>query len=144
MSEQKFAIVRQYIKDISFEMFMGANIFSAPWRPHINVDLARSHIKLENADEYEVELRATVDVRLEETPAFLIEIKQAGIFHICDVDEQTLENTLNIVCPTMLFPYLRAAVDSIATQAGLLPIGLQPVNFEVLYDSVTGTDNDRG
>jgi hypothetical protein len=41
-------------------------------------------------------------------------------------------------------PYLRAAVDSIATQAGLLPIGLQPVNFEVLYDSVTGTDNDRG
>ena len=37
------------------------------------------------------------------------------------------------MAPSLLFPYLRETIDSLAVKGGFPPISLQPINFEALY-----------
>jgi len=40
---------------------------------------------------------------------------------------------LAAVCPNILFPYAREAVDSLIVKGSFPPINLAPVNFDALY-----------
>jgi preprotein translocase subunit SecB len=44
-----------------------------------------------------------------------------------------MRRAISIMCPNLLFPYVREAVDNLAIKGGFPAIGLQPVNFEALY-----------
>jgi preprotein translocase subunit SecB len=129
---QQFLVQRLYVKDMSFETPLGAEVFTKQWQPKINVDLNTKNSKL-NDDTFEVILTVTLTAKIEEDTAFLIEVQQAGIFLVKGLEDETLRRALGIMAPNLLFPYLREAVDNVVVKGGFPAIGLQPVNFEALY-----------
>jgi preprotein translocase subunit SecB len=40
---------------------------------------------------------------------------------------------LGVVCPNILYPYLREVVSDLAVRAGFAPVLLNPINFDALY-----------
>jgi preprotein translocase subunit SecB len=65
---------------------------------------------------------------------YLVEATQAGIFEAANIPEEQLEPLLGIVCPTMLYPYLRAAVADAINRTSLPALHLTEVNFQSLYE----------
>jgi preprotein translocase subunit SecB len=78
---------------------------------------------------------ATVTTKLQDRVLFLVEAKQAGIFEIRHVPEDQLNGILSIVCPQMIYPYLRAIVSDVCTRAGFPPILLTEVNFQAMFEA---------
>lgn len=130
--DQQFSLQRIYIKDLSFEAPLGAKAFTKQWQPQVNVDLNTNAERIEG-DNFEVVLTITITAKLGEETAFLIEVHQAGVFHIKGLEGEQLRRVLMIVCPNILFPYARESIDSLATRGSFPPLVLQPVNFEAVY-----------
>ena len=65
--------------------------------------------------------------------AFLVEIHQAGLFLISGIPDAKLPQLLNTVCPNILLPYIREAIDSVVVKGTFPAIMLSPINFEALY-----------
>ena len=84
-------------------------------------------------DIYEVMISNTVTAKIGEKVMFLIEAKQAGIFRLSNLPKEDMESVLAVMCPNIVFPYLRELVSSIAVRAGFAPVMLNPVNFDMLY-----------
>ena len=134
MSEQQlvFAIEKIYVKDLSLEIPNAPRIFLDREVPEINLQLNAQDTCIEG-DIYEVLLTITVTARVKEKTMFLVEAHQAGIFRIRNVPGNDINPVLGIVCPNILFPYLRETVSDIVTRAGFPPVILNPVNFEAIY-----------
>jgi preprotein translocase subunit SecB len=129
---QQFALQRIYIKDLSFEVPLGAAAYDRPWKPTVQVELNTSASPVD-AERHEVVLTITLKAQLEEEVAFLIELQQAGVFIVRGVEGEQLRQVLMIGCPTILFPYARETIDAMALKGSFPPVMLQPVNFEALY-----------
>ena len=130
--QQQFGVQRIFVKDASFESPMGLAVFGRPWQPKVNVDMNTKSEKVSD-DSFEVVLTVTVTANLEEEAALLIEAQQAGVFLIKGLEQENLRQALGIMAPSLLFPYLRETIDSLAVKGGFPPISLQPINFEALY-----------
>ncbi len=135
MSEenQQFAIQKLYLKDVSFESPNSPQAFTdGDWQPQVNVQL-NSGNKVISQDTYEVVLEITVTAKQNEKTAFLVELKQAGIFTISGFPEENLGGMLGAYCPETLFPYAREAISELISKGGFPQLLLQPVNFNALY-----------
>ncbi len=132
-NEQQFALRRIYVKDLSFEAPGGTELFSstANWQPKMNLDLNTSSNKLDE-QHYEVVLRLTLTASIEEKTAYIAEIQQAGVF-FCQNFGDALHQVLGSVCPGILFPYAREAIDSVVTRGSFPPVMLSPINFDAFY-----------
>ncbi|MBE0510470.1 MAG: protein-export chaperone SecB [Chromatiales bacterium] len=128
----QFAIQRIYTKDLSFEAPNTPAIFMENWEPQINVDLNSSADRLDEGL-YDVNLQITVTAKLGDKTAYLVEIKQAGIFAISGFPEQDLGGMLHSYCPNLLFPFAREAISSIISKASFPQMMLAPINFDALY-----------
>ncbi|MFC6633501.1 protein-export chaperone SecB [Microbulbifer taiwanensis] len=128
----QFAMQRIYLKDLSFETPMGAEVFKKQWKPQVNQELNTSTAKIDE-DLYEVALTLTITVKLEEETAFLVEVKQAGLFAIKGLEGQQLAQALNTACPQILFPYAREVVDNVVTKGSFPALMLPPINFDALF-----------
>lgn len=98
----------------------------------MNVDLNTRSGKVDE-DNYEVVLTLTITAKLNEETAFLIELQQAGIFLVHGVEGEELRRVLATLCPNMLFPYAREAIDGVITKGTFPALMLAPVNFDALY-----------
>jgi preprotein translocase subunit SecB len=128
----QFLIKKIYIKDVSFETPNSPKIFQLEWAPELDVHL-HSHSSDVAAGEYEVVLMVTAAASVEGRTAFLAEAQVAGIFGVTGLTEDELGPTLGSYCPSILFPYARELIASLAVRGGFPPIMLAPVNFEALY-----------
>lgn len=131
-AQPQFAIQRVYLKDASFEMPLGAEVFQKQWKPGINQDLNTKINKL-NDETYEVVLALTISAKLEEDVAFLVEVQQGGIFTVKGMEGQQLAGVLNTTCPNILFPYARETIDNLVTKGTFPALHLPPINFEALF-----------
>lgn len=127
-----FNIEKIYVKDLSLEIPHAPAIFLDRDAPQIDVQLNTQAAAIDT-DVYEVILTNTVTSRIGEKVMFLIEVKQAGIFRLSNLPKENMEPVLAVMCPNILFPYLREAVSSLAVRAGFAPVLLNPVNFDMLY-----------
>jgi preprotein translocase subunit SecB len=127
-----FQLQRIYLKDASLEMPHAPQIFLEQGAPQIDVQLDVSHEAIGDGV-MEVVVRVTATARLAEKVLFLVESKQAGIFELRGIPPQQLSAVLGIVCPGIVYPYLRANVADLLTRTGLPPIHLAEINFEALY-----------
>ncbi len=135
MSEenQQFAIQKIYLKDVSFESPNSPQAFSDEgWKPQINVQINSSNQSIAQ-DTYEVVLEITVTAKQNEKTAFLVELKQAGIFTIAGFPEENLGGMVGAFCPETLFPFAREAISELISKGGFPQLLLQPVNFNALY-----------
>ena len=128
----QFSIQRIYVKDVSFESPNSPQVFTKQWSPEVNLEMNTRTTQL-SPEHYDVVLTLTVTVKNEDETAFLVEVQQAGIFHVAGMNEQEMGHTLGAFCPNLLFPYAREAVDSMVTKASFPPLMLAPVNFDALY-----------
>ncbi|WP_308365158.1 MULTISPECIES: protein-export chaperone SecB [unclassified Microbulbifer] len=131
-SKVQFAMQRIYLKDLSFETPMGAEIFKKQWKPQVNQELNTKTDKIDE-DLYEVSLTLTITIKLEDETAFLVEVKQAGLFAIKGLEGQQLAQALNTACPQILFPYAREVVDNVVTKGSFPALMLPPINFDALF-----------
>ena len=133
-SEQLFKIQRVYVKDISYESPQAPKVFTqnTQWQPNVALHLNTESKALEN-DIYEVELTVTATVKLGEEVAYLIEIKQAGLFFIKGFDAGRLGPMLGSFCPNILFPFAREEIATLVQKGGFPQLLLDPVNFDALY-----------
>jgi len=127
-----FQLQRIYLKDASLEMPHAPQIFLEQGSPQIEVQLDVSHDGVVEGV-IEVVVRVTVTARMSDKVLFLVEAKQAGIFELRGIPEPQLAPVLGIVCPGIIYPYLRANVADLLTRTGLPPIHLAEINFEALY-----------
>ncbi len=135
MSEesQQFTIQKIYLKDASFESPRSPQVFTdGEMQPQINVQLNTSN-QLVAEGVYEVVLSVTLTAKIEESTAFLVEVKQAGIFNIVGFAEEALGGMLGAYCPETLFPYAREAISELISKGGFPQLLLTPVNFNALY-----------
>ena len=131
--QQQFAMQRIYTKDISFESPATPDVFRKQWQPAVNVDLNTKSNKVDDSGNYEVILTVTITAKMDEETAFLVEVKQAGIFMIAGFEGEELRRILGTAAPNILFPYARENIDSVCVKGGFPPIMLAPVNFDALY-----------
>ena len=129
-----FQIQRMYLKDLSLEQPNAPKILLEQQQPQVDINLALS---AENVTDgiFEVCVTATVNTKVGDKTLFLVEAKQAGIFEIRNVPQEQFEGILGIVCPQMVYPYLRAIVSDVCTRAGFPPVLLTEVNFQAMFEA---------
>jgi len=130
-----FNLEKLYVKDISLEIPHAPAIYLERESPQIELQLSSQAVPVGDGV-YEVTVTVTVTAKLKEQDkvAFLIEAKQAGVFQIRNVPQEELESVLSVVCPNMLYPYLREVVSDVSVRAGFAPVLLNPIKFEALYN----------
>ena len=129
-----FQIQRMYLKDLSLEQPNSPQILLQQQQPQVDINLAMSAGGVADGI-FEVTVTATVTTKIQDKTLFLVEAKQAGIFEIRNVPPEQLQGILSIVCPQMIYPYLRAIVSDVCTRAGFPPIMLTEVNFQAMFEA---------
>jgi preprotein translocase subunit SecB len=126
----QLALQSVYLKDCSYEAPNGPRIEGA-WNPQISLDLNTTVNGL-TPELREVVLTVTVAAKHDEATVFLVEVKQAGVFMMRNLSDLELNRAIGSICPSVLFPYARAAVSQLVTQGGFPQFLLPPVNFDAL------------
>ncbi len=132
-TEKQFSIQKIYTKDLSFETPNSPAIFTEKWEPAVDFNLGTHVTTVQDGGFYEVTLTATLTVKVAEKIAYLVEVKQSGVFALTGFDDQELGPMLGSFCPNILFPYARETVSDLVTRGGFPQLLLAPVNFDVLY-----------
>ena len=127
-----FSVDKIYVKDLSLEIPHSPQIFLERDTANIEVQL-NTHAQSFDKDMYEVVVTATVTSKIAEKVMFLIEVSQAGIFRLSNIPAEDMESVLAVMCPNILFPYLREVVSDASVRAGFPPALLNPINFEAIY-----------
>lgn len=129
---RQFALRRLYVKDVSYEAPNAPAVLTGDIQPDIKLNLHSTHKLLEDGA-YEVVLHLNVQATSKETPLFIVEVQQAGIFRMSGYAPDQVRFILGTHCPSALFPYAREVVSSLVGKGGFPTLLLQPINFEVLY-----------
>jgi preprotein translocase subunit SecB len=128
-----FNMQRVYLKDLSLEMPNAPNIFLEQEGPQVEVAINVGGQALAETV-FESTITVTVTTRIGEKVLYLVEATQGGVFEIANVPAEQLDPLMGIVCPTMLYPYLRANVADAITRTSLPPLHLAEVNFQALFE----------
>jgi len=127
-----FQLQRCYLKDASLELPNAPHIFLEQQAPSVDVQLEVGNSSVIDGI-YEVVVRVTATAKVGDKVLFLVEGKQGGIFEIRGVPNEQFEPIVGIVCPNIVYPYLRANVADLISRTGLPAIHLAEINFEALY-----------
>ena len=120
-----------YLKDCSYEAPKGPRI-DGNWSPQISLDINTS-ANVISPELNEVVLTVTVGAKQGETTAFLVEVKQAGLFVMRGLTPDDTRRAIGTICPNVLFPYARVQVSQLVTQGGFPNFVLPPVDFDQLF-----------
>lgn len=132
-AEKQIAIQKIYVKDFSFESPHTPDVFTrTDWSPKTNLNLRSSH-KAGPENSHEVILTVTIEAKEDDQTFFLVELQQAGLFHISGYGEDEFKAIVGSYCPNILFPYARESVATIVSKGGFPEFLLQPINFDALY-----------
>jgi len=130
--QPQLVIQKIYTKDLSFEAPNSPAIFSGEWKPAVNLNIGTDSSDL-GSDHHEVTVSLTVTTKVGEQTAFLVEVKQAGIFGIRGLNPDQLKQTLATYCANIIFPYAREVVSDLIIRGGFPQFNVAPVNFDALY-----------
>ena len=129
-----FQMQRCYLKDASLEMPHAPEILMQPQQeaPQVDIQFEVSQRAIQ-PELIDVTVRGTVTVKAGEKAIILVECKQSGIFAVRDIPAEPLQHVTNVLCPSIVYPYLRANIADLMTRANVPPVHLPEVNFEILY-----------
>jgi preprotein translocase subunit SecB len=120
-----------YLKDCSYEAPKGPRV-EGNWSPQISLDI-NTTANVVAPEVHEVVITVTVGAKQGETTAFLVEVKQAGLFVMRGLTPEDTRRAIGTICPNVLFPYARVAVSQLVTQGGFPNFVLPPVDFDQLF-----------
>ena len=142
-TQVQIRLERIYLKDASFESPSSPAVFREDWHPEIDLQINTRSERLAET-RFEIVVTATVTARLPDATGFIVEVQQAGVFHMEGLPEAAIHRTVGTFCPTTLFPYVREAVDSLVVRGGFPPLHLVPINFEAAYEQALKSARDDG
>ncbi len=128
-----FNIQRVYLKDLSLELPNAPQIFLETEQPAVEVAIDVGAQALADTV-FEVTVTATVTTKVGDKVLYLVEGKQAGIFELANLPLEQLDPILGIVCPGIIYPYLRSNVADAISRASMAPLHLAEVNFQAIYE----------
>ena len=129
-----FQLQRMYLKDLSLEQPNAPQILLEQQQPNVDIQLGMGAEPVADGI-VEVTVTATVTTTVGDRTLFLVEAKQAGIFEIRNIPDDQMQAIVGVVCPQMIYPYLRAIVSDLCTRAGFPPILLAEVNFQAMFEA---------
>lgn len=130
--QARFVIQKIYTKDISFETPNSPDIFREEWKPELDLQLGNEYARIDD-DNHEITLTVTVTAKVGDKVAFLVEVKQAGVFSLTGYSDQEMGPLVGSYCPNTLFPFAREVISDIVLKGGFPQLVLAPVNFDALY-----------
>jgi preprotein translocase subunit SecB len=142
-SNPVFQIQRIYLKDLSLEQPNSPQILLEQTQPQVDISLGMSAEPVADGI-VEVCVTATVTTKVKDQVLFLVEAKQAGIFEMRNIPDDQAQGIVSIVCPQMIYPYLRAIVSDVCTRAGFPPILLTEVNFQAMFEAQQAQNEAQG
>ena len=132
-NQQQFAIQKIYLKDVSFESPNAPVIFTGgDFQPEINVQI-NTEAQTVSEGIHEVTLTVTVTAKQNDKTAFLVEVKQSGLFQMSGFEQEQMGGMLGAYCPEALFPFARETIADLVAKGGFPQVLLSPVNFNALY-----------
>ena len=84
-------------------------------------------------DVHEVVLTITLEAKVADKVAYLVEVKQAGLFVARGYADEDLRRIVGAYVPSVLFPFARQSVSDLILRGGFPPFLLPPVNFDALF-----------
>lgn len=130
-TEPFFGIQRVYLKGQSLELPQGAQVFLEQGAPAMNLNLQVESAALADSV-FEASIRATLTAELNGKVLFLLEVDQAGIFEVRNMDAQQQADVLEIGAPSILAPYLRTQLSDSLTRATLPMFYMPEINWPAL------------
>ncbi|MHB8623933.1 MAG: protein-export chaperone SecB [Sulfuricaulis sp.] len=141
-----FQIEKIYIKDVSYEAPGVPLAFSQGQgtAAEIGVQLNLEHTPL-NPEQgvHEVVLTVTATAKRDNQNIFLVEVKQAGVFRITGIADDSIQRALEISCAYVLLPFVREAINELVGKGGFPQLLINPINFESLYEQKQAAQANR-
>ena len=137
-----FQLQRVYLKDASLEMPNAPRIFLEAEAPSVDIQLEVSNAPVIESV-HEVVVRVTATAKVKDKVLFLVEGKQGGIFEIRNLSAEQMGPVLGIVCPGIIYPYLRSNIADLISRTGLPAIHLAEINFEAFYSQKMAALNQQ-
>ena len=137
IKNSKLTVNSQYIKDLSFENPNSPESLSnKDGLPQINVDI-NVFAKPLTEKLYEVTLSINGKATKKNLKVFEIELAYAGLFTLPDIDSKNdIEKKIMLIeAPQLIFPYARSIVSSVTRDSGFMPLIIQPIDFDLLYET---------
>ncbi len=131
----EFAVISQYVRDLSFENPNAPQSFMTDQgKPQIDIKVDLNARRGSDTN-FEVILKIRADARSEDgkTALFVAELEYAGLFHIKNVPNESLQPVLLIEAPRLLFPFARRILGDATRDGGFPPLQLDPIDFVALY-----------
>ena len=117
---------------MSFETPNSPEIFREEWKPELDLQLTNEYKQLDD-NNHDITLVTTVTAKLGDKTAFLIEVKQAGVFSLMGYSNEEMGPIIGSHCPNILFTYVREVISDLVLKGGFPQLVLAPVNFDALY-----------
>ncbi len=136
----QFTLEHIYLKDCSFESPLAPGIFTEQLTPpeaSINVQTQVNGLG-ERSEAREVVLTVTLDARTGERSLFMCEVHMAAVVSLPGGSSADQGRVLGARVPETLFPYVRQTVSDLVVRGGFLPVMLQPIDFDAVYDQHVG------
>jgi len=132
--QEKYRLENILVKNLSLEIPTNVVTPSFDKEPTVQLELRNSSRPLSRENYCEVLLEVTARVRSGENLQLLIEVAQAGIFHVDENDGEKRQTFLNVKAPEILYPHLSYLVSDLMSRAGAPRIFLPPFDFQTVYD----------
>ena len=151
------AINWQYVRDLSFEVPAGAEIFISlrtPPQISINIDVQTSRLPNKHAEDngqmtYEGVLSIKTEAKEVSEPTenpetndkkvdrvvFIAELVYAAVVTLNNPPPEMVEPILLVEVPRLIFPYARNIISEITSNGGFPPVVMQPIDFVALWQS---------
>ena len=131
-TDPQFAVLAQYIKDLSVENPSAPQVFQWNVQPSLDVQFSLNAEKAGD-DVHEVSLKIDVTARSDNGVHFVVDLSYAGLFGLRNMPEEALGPVLLVEAPRLIFPYARQIVSEAVTNAGFPPLLLDPIDFAQAY-----------
>lgn len=123
---------RCYLKGLSVELPNAPKVFLE--QGQLNMDLNLTLATQELGDGIiEVVVRGTLTAKLANKVAYLIEAEQAGIFEARNIPAEQQGHVANVMCPGIIYPYMRALMADTISRTGLPVFHLPEVNWAAMF-----------
>ncbi len=123
---------RCYLKATSLEMPHAPKIFLVQGQLNMDLNVTIEKHELDTGI-FEVVVRGTLTAKVGTQVAYLVEAEQAGIFQVANMTADQLDEVLNVTTPTLIYPYLRAAIADTIARTGMPVFHIPEVNWHAMY-----------
>lgn len=138
----QFTLEAIYLKDCSFESPLSPGVFMEQFNPpEASIGIQTQVNALDNRPESrEVVLSVTMETKLEDQRSlFICEVHMAALVSLGELAEDQVGRVVGARVPEVLFPYVRQTISDMVVRGGFLPVMLQPIDFDAIYEQHAST-----